>query len=134
MNSACIEQVNTQQLKLDVASQAQYLSLANTAMHCIDNIAFSPSHPDSKVAMQFNALAFINYVKAGDMQQAQTSFAAFRQRFPQQDLIFDDFSSFVDTATVLVNHDNLSRHQLMVLNINEHLRSEIIRQRKWSMQ
>lgn len=134
MNASCIEQVNAQQQQLETANEAQYLSLANTALHCIDNIAFSPSHPDSRLAMQFNALAFNNFVKAGDMQEAQLSLSSFRKRFPQQDLMFADYTSFVDTATVLVNHSSLSRHQLTVLNINEQLRDEIIRQRHWSMQ
>lgn len=134
MDERCVQQITEQQQALALASTAQYLSLANSAMHCTDGIVFTPSHPDTQTAMQFSALAFNNYLKAGDMEQAQNTLQVFRQRFPQQDLLFSDYTSFVDTATVLLSHNQLSAHQLKVLNISEKLRSEMLRQRKWSMQ
>ena len=134
MDERCVQQIMEQQQVLALASTAQYLSLADSAMHCAEGIVFTPSHPDTQTAMQFSALAFNNYLKAGDIKQAQSTLQAFRQRFPQQDLFFTDYTSFVDTATVLVSHDQLSAHQLEVLNISDKLRSELLRQRKWLMQ
>lgn len=133
MDVNCITQVNSQQATLQVAHSSQYLSLANAAIFCIEGLSFTPRHPDVQTAMQFNALAFTNYVKAGDMQQAQDTLADFRNRFPQQDLLFADYTSFVDTAKVLVSHNELSLYQLSTLNINSQLRAEIKRKRNWHL-
>ena len=133
VDSACIAQVNQQQAALETAQPSQYLSLSNTANHCIQDIPFSPQHPDNQLAMQFNALAFMNFVKAGDMQAAAESLSQFRQRFPQQDLYFEDYSSFIDTAIALVDQHKLNQNQIKLLNINPQLRAEIRRQQKWSL-
>lgn len=133
IDTACATQVNQQQSALKKAQASQYLSLANTASHCIKDIPFSPKHPDVQTAMQFNALAFVNFVKAGDMQAASQSLRSFRQSFPQQDLFFDDYSSFVDTATALVKQHTLSQQQADLLNINPMLRAEMRRQRDWAL-
>lgn len=133
MDVVCVEQVNNLHTRLEIASSAQYLTLANAAEHCIENLSFSPQHPDLQTAMQFNALAFTNYLKAGDIQQAVNSLAQFRRAFPQQDLLFDDYTSFVDTATALTKQHELSAYQLTTLNINPQLRAELKRTRNWSM-
>lgn len=133
MDTQCIEQVNAQQASIDAPSLSQSLSLANTALHCVGDIQYSPAHADVKIAMQFSALAFVNFIQAGDIVAATKTLAAFRQKFPQQDLLFADYTSFVDTATVLVEQHDLSSYQLTSLNINPTLRDEITRQRKWSL-
>jgi len=133
MNPQCIQQVHEQQSALTQTTPSQYLSLANTAQYCIGDIQFSPSHPDTQIAMQFSALALVNFVKAGDIQTASEALVKFRMTFPQQDLLFDDYTSFVDTATVLVNQDEITPHQLTYLNINPTLRAEIKRARRWSL-
>jgi hypothetical protein len=133
MNTQCIEQVYSQQSAQDKAELSQYLALANTAQYCVGDIQFSPQHPDVETAMQFSALALVNFVKAGDIEAASLALTEFRTKFPQQDLLFDDFTSFVDTATVLVNQQDITPHQLTYLNINPTLRAEITRQRKWSL-
>jgi hypothetical protein len=133
MDTGCIKQVQAQQANIANPSLSQSLSLANTALHCVGDIQFSPGHADVKIAMQFSALAFVNYVKAGDMTAAANTIAAFRQKFPQQDLLFADYTSFVDTATVLVEQSELTAYQLTSMNINPTLRDEITRQRKWSL-
>lgn len=133
MNTQCIEQVYAQQSAQDQTDLSQYLALANTAQYCVGDIQYSPQHPDVETAMQFSALALVNFVKAGDIQSASLALAEFRTKFPQQDLLFDDFTSFVDTATVLVNQQDITPHQLTYLNINPTLRAEITRQRKWSL-
>ena len=133
MNVDCIKQVNTQQNKLVSPSLSQSLSLANTALHCVGDIQYSPAHPDTTLAMQFTALAFVHFVKAGDMKLASDTLIQFRNTFPQQDLLFNDFTSFVDTATVLIKANDISTFQLTSLNINPALRAEIQRQRQWSL-
>lgn len=134
LDPKCVAQVKAQQAHLDTASTGQYLSLANSAQHCIDGQVFSSQHPDLRTAMQFSALAFTNFVKAGDMQSASLTLDRFRKTFGQQDLLFDDFTSFVDTATVLTRQHELSAYELTTLNINPQLRAEIKRARNWSLQ
>lgn len=130
----CIEQVLDAQQAMVAPSVSQYLSLANTAEHCISKKQFSMNHPDLQTAMQFNALAVVNYVNAGDIEAAQKGLDAFRIRFPQQDLLFNDFSSFVDTATALLRQHELTAFDLTMLNIAPSLREEIKRTRKWTLQ
>jgi hypothetical protein len=133
MNTQCIVQVHAQQEMSNNNEISQYLSLANTAQYCVGDIQFSPNHPDIETAMQFSALAVVNFVKAGDIQAASEALTQFRVKFPQQDLLFNDYTSFVDTATVLVKQDEITPHQLTYLNINPTLRAEVTRQRRWSL-
>jgi hypothetical protein len=133
MDFKCVEQVQSQQSGIKTPTISQFIALANTAQHCVGGIQFSPQHPDLKTAMQFSALAFVSFVQAGDMQSASTALSDFRATFPQQDLFFDDFTSFVDTATVLIKQTDISPHQLASLNINPTLRAEINRHRQWSL-
>ncbi len=110
---------------------AQQIALANAAARCIENKSFFPKHPDNQMAMQLNALAVVNFIKAGETQLAEQSLAQFRKQFPQQDLLFADYTSFVDSAVALLQHTELSVHQLSVLNINESLRRELKRNDYW---
>lgn len=130
---SCAAQVSEQQAAFAHATPSQYLALANTASFCIDGIAFSPKHPDAQLAMQFRALSFFNYMKAGDMKAASGSLQAFRRDFPQQDLYFEDYSSFVDTATALVKQHSLNSQSVKLLNINPDLQAELRRQRTWAL-
>lgn len=113
------------------ADIAQQITLANAALRCIENKSFFPQHPDNQIAMQLNALAVVNFIKAGETQMAENSLAQFRQQFPQQDLLFGDYTSFVDTAVALLQHSELSVHQLSMLNINKALRHELKRNDYW---
>lgn len=133
MKPQCIEQVQAQQSSPYQKEASQHLSLASTAQYCFENIQFSPQHPDIQTAMHFSALAVVNYVKAGDILAARKALSQFRTKFPQQDLLFEDYTSFVDTATVLVKQDEVTLNQLAYLNINPALRAEIKRQRRWSL-
>ncbi|MDT0594057.1 hypothetical protein [Glaciecola petra] len=134
LDSTCVEQVLALQQAINSPSVSQYLSLANSAEHCLQDVEFSPKHPDLQTAMQFNALAVVNFVNAGDIQSAQQALDAFHQRFPQQDLLLNDFSSFVDTATALLRQHELTAFDLTMLNIAPSLRDEITRTRKWTLQ
>lgn len=133
MNTQCIEQVYAQKAAQNQSDLSHFLALANTAQYCVGDIQYSPQHPDIETAMQFSALVVVNFVKAGDIKSASAGLNEFRARFPQQDLLFDDYTSFVDTATVLVKQQEITPYQLTYLNINPTLRAEITRQRKWSL-
>lgn len=130
---ACEQQVKQREQALeDASNEGAYMALANHAERCIDGISFFPKHPDNQTAMHFNALSVLNFIKAGELQSAQKSLKQFRERFPRQDLVLPDYTSFVDTATALLARDGLTDRQLNLLNINPTLKSELARQQYWS--
>lgn len=133
LNTQCVSQVEERENAIrESSSAAQFMSLAKQANRCLEGIRFYPQHPDNEIAMRLNALAVVNFVKGGDLVSAKSSLSDFTQRFVKQDLVFDDYTSFLDTATALLE-PNLSARQLAMLNINPTLRSELNRQRTWSL-
>lgn len=132
LDSNCYSDVLQRETSVGNSNQAsQQIALAKAASRCIEKVHFYPQHPDNQLAMQLNALAVVNYIKAGETQNAAESLSDFRTKFPQQDLLFSDYTSFVDTAVALLQHKNLSARQMQVLNINASLRSELKRQEYW---
>lgn len=132
LDSVCVSQV--EELKdLKQGTASQHIMLADLSISCLKNTDFPPRHVDSEKAMQLLALSFVNYIKAGDVQTAQSTLSKFRQTFPQQDLLFADYTSFIDTATALLSHRTMSDSSLALLNINKNLRDELVRQRTWSL-
>lgn len=133
VDSQCVTQVFERESAVRTStSAAQFISLANQASRCLKGITFYPAHPDNELGMRLNALAVVNYVKSGDIGSAKTSLNEFTRRFRQQDLVFADYTSFLDTATALLE-PNLSPRQLAMLNINPTLRTELHRTREWSL-
>lgn len=132
IDSSCIAQVEHLK-KSEKPNLSQYILLADTSASCVSGLAFSPNHPETHQAMQLVALSFVNYVKAGDMQSAATMLTQFRQTFPKQDLLFSDYTSFVDTATVLISQKEMTENRLAMLNINENLRAEMQRKLIWTL-
>lgn len=132
LSMACFTQLREQQQNMgEHSNPAQHIALADRASRCIKNLRLHPKHPDNQRAMQLSALAVINYIKAGDSERAEMAFERFRHQFPQQDLLYADYSSFVDTITALLNYDTLASHQIRMLNINESMRDELSRQYHW---
>lgn len=132
LDRVCYTQVLARENSVGASADiAQQIALAKAATRCIENKSFYPKHPDNQIAMQLNALAVVNYIKAGETDLAKHSLASFRATFLQQDLLFADFTSFVDTAVALLEYDALSAHQLQTLNINKNLRNELKRQEYW---
>jgi hypothetical protein len=132
LDMTCYSDVRERESKIGHSgSAAQQLALAKAATRCIENKSFFPQHPDSESAMQLSALAVVNYIKAGETQMAEKSLVGFRQQFPKQDLLFSDYTSFVDTALALLKYKTLSAHELQTLNINTGLRNELKRQQYW---
>ena len=132
LSPLCYEQLRVQQKGMgEHSNPAQHIALADRASRCIEGLRLHPKHPDNQKAMQLSALAIVNYIKAGDSANAEHAFSRFRQQFPQQDLLYTDYSSFVDTITALLNYDTLASHQIRMLNINESMRNELSRQYHW---
>lgn len=132
LSMACFKQLREQEQGMgEHSNPAQHIALADRASRCIENLHLHPKHPDNQKAMQLSALAVVNYIKAGDSEGAKSAFERFRYQFPQQDLLYKDYSSFVDTITALLNYDTLASHQIRMLNINESMRDELSRQYHW---
>lgn len=132
LDYTCLSQVeNLKNIKHSTPSQ--HIMLADLSLSCLKTTDFPPRHEDTEKAMQLLALSFVNYIKAGDVQTAQTTFLTFKQTFPQQDLLFADYTSFIDTATALLSHQGMSDSTLALLNINANLRDELKRKRIWSL-
>ena len=132
LSPVCYKQLRDQQKGMgEHSNPAKHIALADRASRCIEGLRLHPKHPDNQKAMQLGALAIVNYIKAGDSDSAERAFSRFRQQFPQQDLQYTDYSSFVDTIIALLNYDTLASHQIRMLNINESMRNELSRQYHW---
>jgi hypothetical protein len=110
---------------------AQYLASANAMLRCVNGIQFPKGHPDADKALRLMAMSVINFVKGGDIERAQIALRKTQSKFPNKDLFFADYSSFIDTATALLEQQKLSRQQLAALNISADLRAEIERHQYW---
>ena len=132
IDKACEEQAMGMDRSAQQSGQAaQYLASAKAMLRCVQGIQFSKGHPDSDKGLRLMALSVINFVKGGDIDGAKVALRKTQSKFPDQDLYFADYSSFFDTATALLEQQQLSRHQLAALNISTDLRTEIERQQYW---
>ena len=112
-------------------SSAQYLAAANTLSSCIDGLDFDKKSPEQKKLMQLYAVSTLNFIKGGDVAKAQKMIDDFQHKYPQQDLYFTDYTSFLDTTTALLSSESLTAMQLSTLNISRKLRDEIERKHYW---
>lgn len=111
------------------ASRAQFLTSARALDHCV--ISDQLANVEKQNRMQMIAISTLNFIKGGDVQKAADQLAMFKRQYPQQDLYFADYTSFVDSTTALLNMDKLSATALTSLNINRKLRAEIERNHYW---
>jgi hypothetical protein len=111
--------------------EVQYLASAKALQRCVQGIQFPKGHPQADQGLRLMALAVMNFVKGGDLHAANTTLRKIQSRFPNQDLYFADYSSFLDTATALLNQKNLSSQKLITLNISPTLRAELERNQYW---
>lgn len=133
INQACAGQVFSR-IELPNNSVGSLVAIAENAEACLRDTHFSATHPDNQLAMQLQAIVVKSYFKAGDIRSAKIAFTQFRTKFPMQDLVYDDFTSFVDTTTALLQYKQLTSLQLERLNINPVLKAELARQQRWTLQ
>ncbi|WP_158966441.1 hypothetical protein [Paraglaciecola sp. L3A3] len=110
---------------------AQYLASAKAMLRCVNGIQFPKGHPDTDKGLRLMALSVMNFVKGGDINAASVALRKTQSTFPDRDLYFADYSSFMDTAKALLNQQKMSRQQLAALNISPDLRAEIERNQYW---
>lgn len=118
-----------------VGSTAQYLASAKAMNNCIStalqNRGYNSSQTQQDIIMKMMAVATLNFIKAGDVSTATREVERFKRIYPNQDLYFEDYTSFLDTATALLSTDDLSAAQMSSLNISRALRDEIERKNYW---
>ena len=133
INQDCAAQVFSR-IGVTGSNVGAFVGVAENAEACLADLDFDVQHPDNQLAMQLQAIAVNSYFKAGDIQAAKAAFSQFRNKFPMQDLVYDDFTSFVDTTTALLQYKQLTALQLERLNINPVLKAELARQQRWTLQ
>ena len=112
-------------------SPAQYLSSANTLNQCLLEVdGFTHVVPLDE-RMQVHALTVLNYLKGGDIKQAKLQLDAFELAYPNSDLLFSDYTSFIDSMRVVLSHQGSVLSRSSSLNINDALQSHVNRQRYW---
>lgn len=117
------------------ASSAQYLAAAKAMNNCVSgalaNRAYNHGNDHQVVIMKMMAIATLNFIKSGDVITANREVERFKRTYPNQDLYFEDYTSFLDTATALLSTEPLHSSQLSALNISRVLRDEIERKHYW---
>jgi hypothetical protein len=82
--------------------------------------------------MRAYAVSILNYVKAGDIANAQENLELFKTSFEGYDLYLADGSSFIDTLTMItVGRDQSQPHLIAMMNISQDLRMEMQRVNFW---
>ncbi|MDX2366847.1 MAG: hypothetical protein QNK36_00290 [Colwellia sp.] len=118
-----------------IASSAQYLAAAKAMNSCVSsalqNRAYNHSDEHDVVIMKMMATATLNFIKSGDVITASREVERFKRTYPNQDLYFKDYTSFLDTAMALLSLEPLHSSQLSALNISRELRDEIERKHYW---
>lgn len=109
-------------------SPAQYLAAANTLDQCLQEADGYRDVIPQHERMQVHALTVLDYIKGGDAAKARLQLRAFTLAYPNKDLFFDDYTSFVDSMSVLLAED--TGHD-GTPNINKNLKSEMNRNRYW---
>ena len=117
------------------ASSAQYLAAAKAMSRCVSSAlkqrVYNHSDEHDVVIMKMMAIATLNFIKSGDVITASREVDKFKRTYPNQDLYFEDYTSFLDTATALLSLEPLHSSQLSALNISRVLRDEIERKHYW---
>jgi len=112
-------------------SSAQYLAAAKTLNQCLLEIDSHRSDIPIDERMKMHALTVLDYLKGGDVAQARVQLTAFEMSYPNNDLYFDDYTSFVDSFRVLLSNNSTRMANGNPLNINPILKSEQNRRRYW---
>ncbi len=123
--------VKLEQTAQKTVSYAQYNAAANTLNNCLAEVSPHSTTTDVEQRMQLHAMMILNRLKGGDAGGAAQELATFKRDFAGQDLYFSDMTSFIDTATVLLSHSAVEKHQLSMMNINSTLREDTERKIYW---
>jgi len=117
------------------ASTAQYLAAAKAMNNCVSTAlqqrTYNNNPNQQEIIMKMMAVATLNFIKAGDVLTATREVDRFKRVYPNKDLYFADYTSFLDTATALLSAEPMGPSQISSLNISRVLRDEIERKHYW---
>lgn len=120
-------------------SPAQYAASARTLDLCLVEVDEYRDAVPMELRMQVHALTVLNYVKGGDIAKARLQLRAFELSYPNRDLYFSDYTSFIDSLNAVLGrpHSNGTSSQRVfqqrTSNINPMVSTEISRYRYWKM-
>lgn len=123
----------------ETKSSAQYAASAQTLDQCLADIdEYRDITPVASVEfteqrMKVHALTVLNYLKAGNIKQAKLQLRSFELSYPGRDLYFSDYTSFVDSLSLLLGIDTFENRR-KAFNVNPTLASEVSRYRYWQRQ
>jgi len=115
-------------------SAAKYHFSAKRALSCLGSVPLFSMKADKLKVMQIHALAIVNLLKSGELNQAQYELSRFIKKHPYADLMLADGSSFVDSMNLLLGEVPLKlAAKNSLLNAHVALKSELRRQQYWKV-
>ncbi|ABK42710.1 hypothetical protein Mmc1_0183 [Magnetococcus marinus MC-1] len=112
---------------------ARYLASARLFEQCETRLPPGSADVATEERMRAYAVGILDYIKAGDLEQAHVNLDKFRRTFKDQDLYLKGGASFVDSMEILLRRtdpDQFPRYSL--LNVDSTLKDEMRRLNHWS--
>ena len=124
---------------LKVADQAKasgqaggYRTSAKILEKCESDLGPEVNTLAQEERMRNYALGIVNYIKAGDIQQASVNLDKFKAAFDGHDLYMPNGASFIDSVTLLTaKRAEATPQEMVMMNVSSDLRAEIQRVRFW---
>jgi len=115
-------------------SPATYHLGAKHALACLDDAPLVMNGTLETSVMQVHALAITQFLKSGDVLQAEQQLNSFKAQFPKQDLLLNDGASFVNTIELIVGEVPIAQSAKgSLLNASTALKSELRRHQYWQV-
>ncbi|RED53546.1 hypothetical protein [Aestuariispira insulae] len=113
-------------------SAAKYIASAKLIDGCEANLGPEARGVAVVERMRAYGLSIQNYLKGGEIANAQNNFERFQQEFAGKDLYYADGSSFTETMSALLSREETTSYgQFSLLNVNSDLKAEMRRVNYW---
>ena len=126
-----------QALKLDKNARingraSQYLASAKALKLCETSVSSQTGGVNTQERMRSIAVASLNFLRGGNIEQARSTFEDFKTYFKGKDLRLSDGSSYIETMKMLLGMDEpTSIGALSMANVNPSLKAELRRTKYW---
>ena len=105
---------------------------ASVLVKCNDSLKNQNHFISKETQMKNLALGIQNFVKSGDLMQANAYLEVFKSKF-NKDLMYPDGSSFTSNIELILNYKNeVDELNLAMINANPKLKNELKRAWYWS--
>ncbi|MDY6920333.1 MAG: hypothetical protein SV765_08975 [Pseudomonadota bacterium] len=112
-------------------SAAQYHTAARLFAGCVRRFSEYHEQIPAESMMVLQALAILDFLKAGDLQQARDQLHLMQSAFPHYDLYLENGDSFVDSMIILLDIPAREVTVSGLRNVNPALTAEQRRLRYW---